>query len=96
MVKRKAVEGKPDGRSLGERTAAQRALAIPEILENILTRALQYDPAYSTRMMARNLRSIDHLWRDTMDCIVLSSTYSPSRGGLSSSHTDQNLDGIIA
>lgn len=72
----------------GAKTAAQTALAIPEILENVRHRA-----TYSHRVCA--IRLVARRWREAVDAILLGRTRL-NRGILVDLATWQELDGIIA
>lgn len=74
-----------------ERTAAQRALAIPEILENIFQRAIvRFEPS-----SMRRIRLVNRLWAQAAGRLALSRTcLDGSR--FRDSWTYQTLDGIIA
>lgn len=86
-----AVRGVALGPSVNMQTAAQKALAIPEILENILLRAsFASDPT-----LVRDFRLVGRLWRDTMDGVLLNRVCFDSVIGYYDVITIQPLDLII-
>lgn len=72
-------------------TAAQAALVIPEILENILLRVtIRHEPD-----SIRNIRLAGRLWRDTMDGILLNRVSRNQHGSFRDDISWQPLTAII-